>query len=359
MLVANCTYADIPFMPFSIKIAQAYPVIEEGDPIMLNVTLKNNDPKRRLPVLIPGAQNAFEKIYYFKIYDAADNYWQLRWVESRQVQMTRMDSTRPTLKYLAPGEQVVFSANLNDYPRYYQQIESHHAVASPILAGQYKVFLIYDPTGNPIGDTLYKYYDLLPADDCDDAGRKLCFPSFGQPSEPFQLNIRKSDRGSFTFQSVVYETKRRANTASLYDYFRDGRLIRVIDVPLNSSLARQEIEMDESGKQASRSFVWFASHNIKAFTDRGWAPCNGTRTMLKMRTETVPEYAYRYEDNATFTYISYNSDGLADYSFRYTIGETAVIWTAYKVQNGLAKPGKVQQIKLASPFFPCGFAPSI
>ena len=203
MFAANFAHADIPYMPFSIKIAQAYPVIEEGDPIMLNVTLKNNDPKRRLPVLIPGSQTAFEKIYYFKIYDAADNYRQLRWVESRQVQLTRRDSASPTLKYLAPGEQVVFSANLNDYPRYHQQIESHHALASPMFAGQYKVFLIYDPTGNPIGDTLYKYYDLLPADDCDDADRKLCFPSFGHPSEPFQLHIQKSGRGSFTFQGVV------------------------------------------------------------------------------------------------------------------------------------------------------------
>ena len=346
-------------MPFSIKIAQAYPVIEEGDPIMLNITLKNNDPKRKLPVLIPGSQNAFEKIYYFKIYDAADNYWQLRWVESRQVQMTRMDSTRPTLKYLAPGEQVVFSANINDYPRYHQAIESHHALASPMLAGQYKVFLIYDPTGNPIGDTLYKYYDLLPADDCDDADRKLCFPSYGHPSEPFQLNIRKSERGSFTFQSVVYETKRRANTTSLHDYFRDGKLIRVIDVPLNSSLARQEIELDGSGKQATRSFVWFPSHNIKSFEARAWAPCNGLRTVLKMRTETIPEYAYRYEDNGTFTYIAYDQMGLIAHTYSYAIGESAVTWTIYKPQNGVAKPGKAQQIQLAAPFDPCGIAPSI
>ena len=163
----------------------------------------------------------------------------------------------------------------------------------------------------------------------------------------------------FTFQGVVYESKRRPQTQSVYDYFRDGILLRVIDVPLLSSLARQEIEMDAKGKFATRSFTWFPSHNIKSFQERGWAPCNGLRTMLKMRTETVPEYAYRYEDNGTFTYIAYDHQGLIAYTYGYTIGDSAVTWTIYKVQNGVAKPGKAHQIQLAAPFDPCGIAPSI
>ena len=134
--------------------------------------------------------------------------------------------------------------------------------------------------------------------------------------------------------------------------------MRVIDVPLKSSLARQEIEMDETGKFATRSYAWFASHNIKTYQARAWAPCNGLQTDLKMRTETLPEYAYRYEDNGTFTYTCYDLQGLISYTYRYVVGETTVTWTSYKVQNGFAKPHKMRQIPLGRPFDPCGIAPS-
>jgi hypothetical protein len=349
--------ADVPFMPFKITLAKAQAISYEGDPINFNVTVENTDATRRLPILEPRDQAGYNKIFYFKIYDAAQNRWQMRWVESREVTLAQQIPHLPTLRYLNPGEKVVFSANLNDYPRFYTKVESHHSLATPMFAGRNKVFLIYDPTGNPLGDTLYNYYDFPLASKLVTTPGKLDFPIYGTASEPYFLEVRKTDKAVFTFQSVVYACKRRPFT-DVWEYSRDGQLIRLIEVKMDAANPRSEVEIDGATRQILRSFTWFSDHNIKAFLDRGMPPCNAIRLDFKMQDATRMAYSYAYDAHGTYTFSNYDADGLLEYTYLYKVGSPDVIHTRYKVKKSGAKPLKTQTWHLPLPFDPCGFPPS-
>jgi hypothetical protein len=338
--------------PINITIAQAYPVIEEGDPIMLNITVKNLDPKASLPILLPGEQNDYKKVYYFQIYDAGAEVPELRWEESREIHLPNKPFMGPKLKILAPGEQVVFSANLNDYPRFYKAIESHHSIDAPMFAGQYKLVLIYDRSGNPIGDSLNKAHTKH---------GNLVLP-FIVESEPITLHIRRANKEMFTFQSITYASKLRPQTRNTWDYTWDGKLVRTIIVDRDSSNAQYEAEMDATGSMAMRQFWWFPQHNIRQFEDRNGLtgyPCKFITKAYRMRTPTIWEYSYGWNGDNFCLFASFDAAGLWEYSYGYDFGSKEVTYDTYKVKNGETVPHKTRKIMMDKPFNPCDPPPSI
>ncbi len=332
--------------PLSITIAQAYPVVEEGEPIMLNVTLKNVDPSQTIPILTTNGQNGYLKNYYYKIYDAGSANPELRWEESRAIQLLHTTLVGPQLKLLAPGEQIVFSANLNDYPRFYKTIESHHALPAPMFAGQYKLVLIYDRSGNPIGDSLNSLSGMRNA------------PQIVE-SAPFVLHIHKTHKELFPFQSINYQCKLRSNAQNTYDYTWDGKLERTIVVQMDSSGTEHEVEMDESGRIAIRTFTWFPSHEIKEFHDRKGLECHAISRAYRMRAPEIWEYHYVFQDDMEGIYTNYDAAGRVEYIYGYELGSREVSHAIYKVINGVSTSRKTKKILLEKPFDPCGPAPAI
>jgi hypothetical protein len=354
LLASSLGHAQMPYNPFSISIAQVYPIAYEGDPLMFNITVTNTDATKMWPLLIPGTQNAFEKIFYFFVYDAADSS-HIRWFESREVSLLHTVAVGPMVKYLAPGQSHVFSANLNDYPRFHHAIESHHSIDGQLFAGKYRLELVYDPSGNPLGDSIYDYVDVVTQKVSTSVGDKLTFPVYGIHSTPFDLAIHKGKKSLFTWQSVVYSSKLMPQTTSTYDYTRDGNLVKRITVQVDSCNTQEENVFDETGKFIVERWAWFPNHSIKQHQTLALNPCNSTEHEVKYQHPRAIASTFDNYNNGTYKWSEYDELGRNAATIVYTVGSTEVIYTNFINAKGKLVDGKKTVIKLAHPYDPCTF----
>lgn len=132
----------------------------------------------------------------------------LRYTENRMLSMMVHDTGTVQIRYLKPQEQIVVPIYLNDFDNYFNyhtQNASHHSFGVPLFAGIYKVNIIYNPKGIPLGDSIYSYYSDFDKDIPNEG--KLAIHENGAISQMIDLKIKRSSDTIVSIERQKYFIK--------------------------------------------------------------------------------------------------------------------------------------------------------
>lgn len=297
LFISKGIFAGLIYHPVSFAIKTDKEFYYEGEKITFYLTITNNDKELSHPVLLPHTQNTGQKLFYFTVYDKANNTLLTRYTENKMLDMMVHDTGTVKIRYLKPLEQLVIPLYLNDfenYYNYYTQQASHHRFEVPLFAGVYKINLTYNPKGILLGDSIYTYYNDF--DKHPETKGKSLIPEQGALTQMIDLKIRRSADTVVTIERKKYYIK---TDGDRYFYFNkytdkivtDTSCIHITNLPPDSfSLPRGD---------------YFYSHFNDLYAEYIARFDDGDIREYRKFSDYCPDYIYTEEYNELKQKIKY------------------------------------------------------
>jgi hypothetical protein len=299
--------------------------------------------------MIPGNQSEFKKVFYLRVYDPANNYSVIRLEESRDIRLSTT-GIAPEAGELQPGDSLSFLMILNDASNYHKSIESQHRFRTPLLAGHYRFVLCYDPSGNPKGDMMYKYY----LRDQPDANQKFWqMPVGGAEVADCALSIFRKDLNVLKIDDVEYKIIRKTGQKNMVMYSIDTVMVRVLEFARNDSFPSRDIEFmtDRNGERMMLS--WFPSRKIRHYYEYSASPCHRRMTERVFLNDSTLQSSLDMLPEGIQIQKQYDAKGNIVSESRLTRGSDVNVTITYQYEEGKLVATQTREEKMERPFDPC------
>jgi hypothetical protein len=300
-LIFNDAFADMPYLPLYFTLTTSKPIYTEGEKIDFILTIKNSDPAKAYPVILPHTQNTGKKLITISLNEPWQKYHdgilELA-TEERNINMLVRDTGHVKIIYLQPGDSVQIPFYINDFENYYSyhtKIASHHLLEPPPFVGEYWVHCFYNPIGIEGADTLYNFMQST-NDDAPNNGKTILWQN--GVSATCDLKIAKAPAGIINIQGVKYNCRdlsvhEKYNEYDRFDYY--------LPEDTATSVAMAECEVGTYNKFTNR-FYYFNRQTTIAYA------------IMRNDTGTITNYwKYRSACPIDIYKVSYNANGTKNY----------------------------------------------
>lgn len=240
IFLTNYAFADLKYQPIKIELKAEKQVFQEGETITLKISIRNTDPSRSYPFLVPKMSNGKgAKLFYVDVYDRAKNSNILRYSEDR-AKSSAINNAAYEIRYIKPLESIEIPFNLNETD---SNSIFNHQIGVPLFAGIYQFRINYQSLGISEASNVFHYYNHSEEEIPNDG--KMAMPSSGLLSDFIQIKIKRTYDSTIVIAGKKYYIKPHGDryiylTENLAQIVTDERCVHITNIPPDSCSIHKE-----------------------------------------------------------------------------------------------------------------------